>query len=204
MDNHRRKRLRLLLGKLNKERKEQAKRTDILCKDLVNGFRSFVERLGAISFTANFYKDLLGQTDLKGIITVAMNCLQDETDQANIAFFIRSDEGFKSFVRTNPEVLPETVAQIEDVFSPELIENICLSNKVCDMDALYELGMQISASLANRISAVALPLTEDGIAFGFMFVWLPAKDLKLCHINRVSSISTGLARAIQRCQMIKQ
>ena len=60
----RKKRLRLLIGKLNKERKKQAKKIDILCNDLIAAQRDFIKRLSTISFTADFCESIIGVSDL--------------------------------------------------------------------------------------------------------------------------------------------
>ena len=51
-DHQRHQRLRLLLKKLNKDRKKQAKKTDILCNDLIGAQRGFIRKLRSISFSA--------------------------------------------------------------------------------------------------------------------------------------------------------
>ena len=53
------RRLRLLIARLNKERKKQAKKTDILCNDLIAAQRGFIKRLGTISFAADFYEAIV-------------------------------------------------------------------------------------------------------------------------------------------------
>ena len=50
MNDDKRKRLRLLISQLNKERKKQAKQIDILCNDFVCSQKDFIKVLGAISF----------------------------------------------------------------------------------------------------------------------------------------------------------
>ena len=55
--------LRLLFKKLNKERKRQAEKIDILCNDLIAAHRVFIKKLDAVGTTAQFYKSILGSRD---------------------------------------------------------------------------------------------------------------------------------------------
>src|SRR4030042_2909362 len=85
----RHKRLRLLIGKLNKERKKQTKKTDILCNDLIAAQRDFIKRLDTIRCTANFYEAIAGITEMSNLILLASKLIKDETADANVAFFLR-------------------------------------------------------------------------------------------------------------------
>lgn len=84
----RHRRLRLLVGKLNKERRKQAKKIDILCNDFISAHRDFIERLKTINFTANFYEAIVGTTDLRGLLYTAGKLIKDEIPESNVAFFV--------------------------------------------------------------------------------------------------------------------
>ena len=58
-DKQRHRRLRLLIKKLNKDRKKQNQKIDILCNDFIGAQRNFIKRLGIINFVANFYESIL-------------------------------------------------------------------------------------------------------------------------------------------------
>ena len=89
----RNRRLRLVVRKLNKERKRQASRVDILCNDLVGALREFLRRLDGMSFAARFYKGLLGATDLRSLLVRAGRMIQEELPGVDVAFFVRQAEG---------------------------------------------------------------------------------------------------------------
>lgn len=84
----RHRRLRLLIGKLNKERRKQAQKIDILCNDFVSAHRDFIERLNTINFTANFYEAIVGTTDLRSLLYTAGKLIKDEIPESNVAFFV--------------------------------------------------------------------------------------------------------------------
>ena len=79
----RHRRLRLLVKKLNRERKRQAKKIDILCNDLIAAQRDFIRRLNTISFTANFYKSIVGASDLARLLNTAGRYVKEEIADVN-------------------------------------------------------------------------------------------------------------------------
>jgi len=80
----RHKRLRLLIGKLNKERKKQAKKIDILCKDFIAAQRDFIKRLNTISFTADFYESIIGTGDLNMLLYTASTLIKEKIADAKV------------------------------------------------------------------------------------------------------------------------
>jgi hypothetical protein len=80
---HRQKRLRLLLSKLNKERKKQSKKIDIICNDLISAHRDFIKRLNTISFATNFYESLIGITELNKLLYTASELIKNEIIDAS-------------------------------------------------------------------------------------------------------------------------
>jgi hypothetical protein len=94
-NNQRHKRLRLLIRRLNRERKTQAKKIDILCNDLIAAQRDFIKRLNTITFMANFYETIMATTELSSLILTACRFIKEEIPDANIAFFLRQAENFE-------------------------------------------------------------------------------------------------------------
>ena len=160
MDNKQRyKRLRLLIGKLNKDRKRQTKKIDILCNDLIAAQRDFIKRLDTISFTANFYETIAGITELSSLILLASKLIKDETADANVAFFLRQADKFELhiFESTQPILLEKQ--GLENCFTPEVVDNICKSNKICTLDDMFAMGLQGNLTSLNEISAATIPLS---------------------------------------------
>ena len=92
MDEQRQRRLRLLVKKLNKERKKQAQKIDILCNDLIAAQRSFIKRLSTISFIANFCESIVGSADLNNLLYTAVRIIKAETADASVIFFLKNSE----------------------------------------------------------------------------------------------------------------
>jgi hypothetical protein len=94
-DKRRHKRLRLLISELNKERKKQAKKIDILCNDFIAAQREFIKRLDTIGFAANFYEAIVGTGDLNTLILTSSNLIKNKIPDSSIAFFLRQQDGFE-------------------------------------------------------------------------------------------------------------
>jgi hypothetical protein len=86
-------RLRLLIQKLNKQRKRQASQIDILCHDLIGAQRSFLHRLQDLGFAAEFYRSLLGCTDVHGVLARAGRIIKQELPGTGVTFFLRQPDG---------------------------------------------------------------------------------------------------------------
>ncbi len=206
--NQRHKRLRLLVSKLNKERKKQAQKTDMLCNDLISAQRDFISRLSAIGFAADFYKSIIGITDLDKLLSTARKLIKDELADANISFFLRNANS--STPSTGSGDTPESdkpiasaKKRLENYFTTEVIENICKSNKICALDEMFIMGLQGNLVELSKISAFAVPLSQIGLSLGFILVYRSSGNkLSADELNKISAITCGLARAIQSCQAL--
>ena len=196
-DKQRQKRLRLLIKKLNKERKTQAKKIDILCNDLIAAQREFIKRLDSICFTANFFEAIIGTTDLSGLLVTADKLIKDEVPDANIAFFLRQADSFALHMSESDQPITLEKQHIENCFTPELVDNICKSNKLCALDDMFAMGLQGNLIELNKISAVTVPLSRLGSSLGFILIYRSsANRLTADELNNISAVSCGLSRAI--------
>jgi len=195
------KQLRLLVSKANKERKKQAKKIDILCNDLIAAHREFIKNLNTISFTANFYESIVGATELSGLILTAGKLIKDEIPDANIAFFLRQAKSFELHLFESDQPITLEKQRLENCFTPELVDSICKSNKLCTLDDMFAMGLQGSLTYLNKISAAAIPLGWLGPSPGFILIYRSsAKKLTADELTHISAITQGLSRAIACCQ----
>ena len=202
-DKQRQKRLRLLIKKLNKERKTQAKKIDILCNDLIAAQREFIKRLDTIAFTANFLEAIIGTTDLSGLLVTADKLIKDEIPDANIAFFLRQADSFALHMFESDQPITLGKQHLENCFTPELVDNICKSNKLCALDDMFAMGLQGNLIELNKISAVTIPLSRLGSSLGFILIYRSsANRLTADELNNISAVSCGLSRAIASRQAI--
>jgi hypothetical protein len=196
----RNRRLRLVVRKLNRERKRQAAKVDILCNDLVGALREFLRRLDGIGFAARFYKGLLGAMDLRTLLVRAGRLIHEELPGANVAFFVRQAEGCELHTVDRDLSAGPQDRPLEDYFTPELTAAVCKSNRLCTMDDLFGLGLDGNRKDLNGYSAATLPLNDLGRSLGFLLLSRSAaQPLSGEELDRVALIACGLSQAIRGC-----
>jgi hypothetical protein len=121
----RHKRLRLLVSKINKERKRQGLKIDILCKDLIGAQRKFIERLDTISFAATFYESIVGTTDTGGLFYMTSRLIREKIPNANVVFILRQAGNFELHLFESDQPIALDKQQLENCFTPEIVDNIC-------------------------------------------------------------------------------
>jgi len=202
VDNKQRhKRLRLLIKKLNNERKKQTKKVDILCNDFIAAQRDFIKRLNTISFAADFCESIIGPSDLNMLLRTASRLFKDRIAKANVSFFLRRTEGFElhMFERDKPIALENQ--HLENYFSAELVDSICSSNSLCTLDDMFAMGLQGNLTRLNKISAVTIPLGQLGSSLGFILIYRSSQNkLTTDEINDVCMVTRGLSQAISTCR----
>ncbi len=200
-DKQRHRRLRLLIKELNKKRKKQAKKIDLLCNDFIAAQRDFIKSLKTISFIANFYESILGITDLNGLLHTTVKFIKEENTDANITFFLRRSDNFEHYTFESEQPIALEKQQLENCFSDELMNNICKSNKVCTLDDMFAMGLQGNLLCLNKISGVTIPLDLHGSSSGFIWICRSSENkLTAEEISNISAVTYGLSRAIQSCQ----
>jgi len=200
-DKQRHQRLRLLIKKLNKKRKKQAKQIDILCNDFIGAQRDFIKSLKTISFIANFYESIIGITDLNSLLCTAVKLIKEENTDANVTFFLRQSDNFELYMFESEQPITLEKQHLENSFTAELMDNICKSNKICTLDDMFAMGMQGNLTGLNKISGVTIPLGLHGSLLGFVLICRSSENkLTAEEISNVSSVTCGLSRAIQSCQ----
>jgi hypothetical protein len=202
MDYKRYKRLRVLIHKVNKQRKKQAQKIDILCNDFIAAQKDFIKRLDTISFTANFYESIVGTGDLNELLYTAGKLIQEEITNSNVAFFLRQTEGFKLHIFESSDGAGEQ-QHIENYFTAELVDNICKSNKPCTLNNLFAMGLEGNLGPLNKISAVTIPLSHLGSSLGFILIYRSVENkLTESELNNVCAVTRGLSQAIASCQAL--
>jgi hypothetical protein len=202
MDHKRYKRLRVLIHEVNKLRKKQAKKIDILCNDFIAVQKDFIKRLDTISFTANFYESIVGTGDLNELLYTAGKLVQEEISDSNVAFFLRQAEGFKLHIFESNGGTGEQ-QHIESLFTAELVDSICKSNKLCTLNSLFAMGLEGNLSQLNKISAVTMPLSCSGSSLGFILIYRSAQNkLTEAEVNNICAVMAGLSQAIASCQAL--
>ena len=196
-EKQRHKRLHLLLKGLNKQRKRQARKIDILCNDLIAAQRDFIKRLSTISFTAKFYESILATTDLNSLLMQAGKLVEEQIPDANIAFVLREGRGFELHLSESAQPITLDKDSLENCLNAELVDNICKSNKICTLEDMFAMGLQGNLAVLKGTSAVTIPLGQLGSSLGFILIWRRLENQPSTHqLNNVSAVTAGLSRAI--------
>jgi hypothetical protein len=197
------RRLRLLIRRLNQERKKQAKKIDILCNDLIAAQRDFIRKLDSIGFTANFYESIVGINDLSTLFYTAGKLVKDEIPNANVAFFVRGENSFKLHMSESSRPISLGKQDLENCFTSELVANICKSNRICRLEEMFAMGLEGNLARLNRISAAAIPLGQQASPMGFILIYRSSRDkLTGDELNKITAVAPGLSQAIQSCQVV--
>ncbi len=195
-------RLRLLVKRVNKERKRQAFKIDILCNDLISAHRDFIHRLRNIGFAARFYKSLLGAPDAQTLLSRAAWSLQEELPGANVSFFLRQCEGPATHVSRRHEALMVEDKLLEDCLEEDLVESVCKANKRCTAEELFGMGLTGNPQSYKQISLATVPLSDLGRSLGFVLLSRPsAQPLTESELHRVHVVMPGLSHALVGCRL---
>lgn len=190
-----------MLKKLNKERKKQAQQIDILCNDLIGAQRDFIKRLSTISLIASFCESIIGTTDLNSLLCTAARIIKAETADASVIFFLRQGDDFQVYAFESAAFALVERGELEACFNPELMDNICKSNKVCTLDDMVALGLEANPVGLNQVSADSIPLGLPGSSLGFMLLYRSSQHkLTADEIERISAVTYGLSRAVFSCR----
>jgi hypothetical protein len=226
-DERRNKRLRLLIARLNKERKRQAKQIDILCNDIITVQRDLIKALKVIGFAADFYESIAGLTELNELLCTAGNLIKNQIPDANVAFFLlvgskveepqaggnldcrQTSFELHIFESDQPIDFPAPGGvdgedrRIENFFTTELVDNIAKSNRICTIEDMLAMGFAGSPCCIEKIAAAGLPLNHRGCSLGFVLLYRASQHPFTCdELKSIDQISTGLSSSIAACRAL--
>ncbi|MCK5473192.1 MAG: hypothetical protein KAI59_04110 [Planctomycetes bacterium] len=202
-NNNRQKKLRLLVKTVNRQRKKQAKKIDILCNDFIAAQRNFIGKLNTISFKADFCESIVAIAELDNLLYAAGKFVQNEFENANVSFFIRKTNSFEMHLSQSDQPITMQDQQLENCFTNEVVENVCKANKICSVENLFEFGLQTNPAAISKVSAVTIPLGRQGTSIGFVLLYrLGENDFTKEDLNNLSAITPALSKAITNCKVL--
>ena len=192
------KRIRRLVSRLNKARRAQAKKIDILCKDMVQAHSDFVDKLKVLNFAADFYESLLSENDLAGISKKVAHYIRSRISGSSVAVFITGNQDYNIHLPNENEPVDVDVQVLEDCFNHPLVDCISRANRICSLDDMAEMGLDTEADIFKRISAVAIPIKSKGPGIGFLLIYCSAQN-KFCpdQLQKIIAVVPGLYNAIK-------
>ena len=200
-DERRNKRLRLLIKRLNNERKKQAKQIDILCNDFISAQKDFIKKLSVIAFAADFYEGISGVTDLNELLNASANLIRDQIPDVNVDFFLLQGNNFELHIFESDRLIDLEDKRIENFFTDELVNEIAKSNRICVIDDMLAMGLGAPPLCLEKISAVTAPLAANNRSAGFVLIYrCSQKPISSDELKAIAQISSGLARSIAACR----
>lgn len=194
-------RLRSLLRQFNRQRRRQARQIDILCRDLIAAQRRFIKDLETISMAADFYRSILGLTDQARLMDIAAKTLTEHLISSSLLFYIRNHGVFRQYP-AQPGITDDH-SYILQAITTDLAEAICRSGKVCQIDDLLMLGLQVNPSVVGRLAVVAVPMEAGGKVNGLILVCRDSnRPISQLDIQRLSAVGSGLGVALEAIQKV--
>lgn len=183
---------------LHSRQKKQAKKIDILCRDMVSAHRQFSVKLSNLNFAAEFYESLFACTDLEELMDTAVRSFRMQINLADAAIFLLSDNGFDVHIADSGVAEPIEKREFRNWFTRELVDGISRMNRICSLDQLLRMGLQGPPSVMKTISLAAVPLGRLGQGVGFVLIYRPAHlPLQPGELSQIAAVSTGLREAIR-------
>jgi hypothetical protein len=195
----RKKRLRQLVKTLNRQRKKQALKIDILCNDFIAAQRNFLCRLRTTIFVAHFYESILPITDMKKLLFTAAELIRKELADINITFFIRNIETFELYLFQGNQTQVLSKKQIEDYFKPELLETICTSNRILSNEEISPSGLCTDSLSLKNLSMAAIPLRTGESSVGCILLYRTGR-FTAAELDNIAAVDAGLSKAVLSCQ----
>lgn len=201
LDTVRYQRVRRLVKGVNKAKRVQAKKIDILCNDMVSAHRDFIERLKPLTFSVMFYESILGCTDLNTLVDRVGAMLATAVPEAGIAIFLLSREGYELHMTGQHRPIEVDAGSFEGCFTAHVVSRLSSGGRICRLPDMFEMGLRSDLPGLENLSAASIPLSNFGRVFGFILLYRQSDhNLTSEELAKVSAIVPGLASAIEGIQ----
>lgn len=198
MNETRIRRVRDLVHRLNNDRRQQAKKIDILCNDMVSAHKDFVKQLTIMTFGVKFYESVLDQPDLGSLLDMAVDTIASVVNNSKVSIFLLRDKTFDIHMANATDPIEVEHIDFESCFTSEVVKEISRATHVCSLDEMCHQGLFASPAILGSISAAAVPLGHVGDPVGFILLHRSVDNkLQNDEIEQVAGITTGLCSAIQ-------
>jgi hypothetical protein len=201
LDSVRYQRVRQVVRGLNRARRVQAKKIDILCNDMVSAHRDFIERLKPLTFSVQFYEAILGCGDLNVLVERVGAMIGTAAPEASVAIFLLSGEGYELHISGENRPIEVDAGSFEGCFTAHLVARLSGCGRICMLEDMLGMGLRSDLAGLEGLSAASVPLSNFGRVFGFILLYRTAdKGLTGGELAKVSAIVPGLSSAINGIQ----
>ena len=204
MDSVRYQRVRRLVSGVNRARRVQAKKIDILCTDMVSAHREFIEHLKPLTFSVAFYEGILGCGDLNVLVERVGALIGKAMAKTSVAVFLLSGEGYELHMSGENRPIEVGSGSFESCFTAQLVSRLSGCGRVCRLGEMVEMGLGGDLRGLEGLSAASVPLSNFGRVFGFILLYRKSEqELMDDELAKVSAIVPGLSAAINGIRELK-
>ncbi|NLW84707.1 MAG: hypothetical protein GXY41_09955 [Phycisphaerae bacterium] len=182
---------------LKSRQRNQAKKIDILCRDMVAAHEHFSHNLSRLSFAVSFYETLLKCGGLEEALDCAVMLIRKHIHQASAAVFWVDSTGFDVHLAKSPDLGQVEKAHFQSWFSRQMVQQIGQTNRISSLEDMLQMGLMAPPSAIRTLSAAAVPLGRLGQGVGFILVYRAAERPLLAEeLSRIAAIAPGLRETI--------
>ncbi len=197
-DSKRNSRIRLLVKRLNRQRKKQAAQIDLLCNDIIAAHSDFLDTVRTLTFAGEFYESLIGVSDLDNLFCSCASMIKKQIPDVNLAFFLSQQDNFQLYAFDCNTNGTDEAHRLEQYFTNELVESITKANHPCDTDELLQMGLQVSPAILKDSSAITIPIAANRPVAGFILLYkLSGRNFDRRQIRLLCAVRRGLSKAIR-------
>jgi hypothetical protein len=191
-------RVKQLVRTLNKVRRTQKQKIDILCNDILKAHGEFINHLKNFRFAADFFENLLQAATPDSLARCAGEFLTENIDDCSVAVIFTTATAPEIHFYSHSPQLEDIPSQLSPCLTTKLIEAVCHSSQVCDCDDLCEMEFFAGPAVLKKISLAAIGLNNSGPALGMLLLYRPADSpFSKTELTQVSSITKGLSKAVK-------
>ena len=160
MNKERHARLRSLVHDINRQRKIQARKIDILCNDMVRAHRGLLEGLRNLSFTAGVHESLIACYDADEVFKAVSEAFSRRFGTCAAALLLVDGSDITTHCLPG-NLLDTEVSELPSFFTAENVRSICSGNRVHLLPELLQLPVQVPPQSVANSWAVAVPLSFE-------------------------------------------
>lgn len=198
MKEQRNARVKQLVRTLNKVRRTQKQKIDILCNDILNAHGEFINHLKNFRFAADFFENLLEATTPDNLARCAGEFLTENLNDCSVAVIFTTASVPEIHFYSHSPQLEDVASQLSPCLTTKIVEAVCHSSQICTSDDLCEMEFFAGPAVLKKISLAAIGLNNSGPALGMLLLYRPADSpFSKTELTQVSSITKGLSKAVK-------
>jgi hypothetical protein len=195
--NTRELRIRRLVRRLNRRRKEQAAQIDILCGSLIESQRKFLAQLGQMNVLLGYYETILPAAAAETVLDNTVQYITRNTPGTAAAIYFQNTFAARA---ADAEAARFPCEDIETCFTPDVCEVICGSARSVSVQEMLEAGLQMNPKLLKTLAMAAIPFGRTSGPRGFILLYRQVlRQFSDDELKTVCWLTVPLAAALEQC-----